>query len=68
MKRENTMCGHNFEFIDLFAGAGGLSEGLESAGFHGLIANEIVPNYSETYRLNHPGTVVSTSDIRSLVL
>ena len=56
----------SLEFVDLFAGAGGLSEGLESAGFHGLYANEIVPDYAETYCRNHPGTVVSTSDIRSL--
>ena len=39
-----------FEFIDLFAGAGGLSEGLEEAGFHGIFASEIVPQYAETYR------------------
>ena len=52
--------------IDLFAGAGGLSEGLEEAGFHGIFASEIVPQYAETYRRNHPGTTVMTQDIRKL--
>lgn len=28
--------------IDLFSGAGGLSEGLSQAGFHSLYASEIV--------------------------
>lgn len=53
-------------FIDLFAGAGGLSEGLTEAGFHCLFANEIEPIYAQTYRLNHPGTKVTTADIRML--
>lgn len=53
-------------FIDLFSGAGGLSEGLTEAGFHGLFANEIVPTYAATYKRNHTNTEVNTSDIRSL--
>ncbi len=52
--------------IDLFAGAGGLSEGLENAGFHSLFASEIVPQYADTYRKNHLGTTVLTKDIREL--
>ena len=52
--------------IDLFAGAGGLSEGLREAGFESLYANEIMPSYAETYRLNHPGTIVESSDIRDV--
>lgn len=52
--------------IDLFAGAGGLSEGLSEAGFHCLFANEIVPIHAETYRNNHPDTIVETADIRTL--
>lgn len=50
--------------IDLFAGAGGLSRGLEDAGFQSLYANEYIPEFARTYGLNHPGTRVDTTDIR----
>lgn len=36
--------------IDLFSGAGGLSEGLSEAGFHSLFASEIIPAYAQTYK------------------
>lgn len=42
----------SFTFIDLFAGAGGLSLGLEQAGFSPIFVNEIVPQFNETYRKN----------------
>lgn len=41
-----------YTFIDLFAGCGGLSLGLEQAGFEPVLVNEIVPQFAETYRLN----------------
>ena len=52
--------------IDLFAGAGGLSTGLELAGFNVLWANEVMPIYSESLRYNHPQTIVETGDIREV--
>ena len=60
------MMNNTFTMLDLFAGAGGLSEGLSEAGFHSLFASEIVPVYANTYKLNHPGAKVFTADIRSL--
>lgn len=44
--------GKQFDFIDLFAGCGGLSLGLEQAGFTPVLVNEIVPQFCETYRRN----------------
>lgn len=43
----------NLTFVDLFAGAGGMSEGFLSEGFKLIAANEIEKNYFETYMQNH---------------
>jgi len=39
--------------IELFAGCGGLSLGLETAGFKLLVANELSPMASQTFAYNH---------------
>ena len=52
--------------IDLFAGAGGLSVGLNEAGFESVYANEYIPQFAETYRANHPGVWVDSRDIRDV--
>ncbi|MGK3710458.1 DNA cytosine methyltransferase [Arthrobacter sp. IK3] len=52
--------------IDLFAGAGGLSEGLRESGFTSLYANEVVERYSETFRANHPDVLVDNRDVRQV--
>lgn len=54
------------KLVDLFAGAGGLSCGLEWSGFKPLFASEINPIYASTYKRNHPGTVCHVEDIRQL--
>ena len=40
--------------IDLFCGAGGLSEGFRQAGFEVLAGNDIEPFAVETFAKNHP--------------
>ena len=50
--------------MKLFAGAGGLSFGLERAGIHDVIANEIMPDFAATLAANHPDTNVINEDIR----
>lgn len=52
--------------IDLFAGAGGLSTGLEMAGFTPLFANEISESYATTLKNSHSDTVVETGDIQKV--
>lgn len=52
--------------VDLFSGCGGLTLGLERAGFDVLAAIEIDPWSSETYRLNHPGVRLIQKDIREV--
>lgn len=42
-----------YRMVDLFAGCGGLSLGLEQAGFTPWFVNEIVPQFAKTYKFNH---------------
>lgn len=52
--------------VDFFSGAGGLSCGLQMAGFKSILGSDIHPVYAETFARNHPGTHVITKDIREL--
>jgi DNA (cytosine-5)-methyltransferase 1 len=55
--------------IDLFTGAGGLSEGFHRAGFEIAAALDLEPTALRTYRLNHPGVRderVICGDIREI--
>lgn len=52
--------------IDLFCGAGGLTLGLQKAGFRVLAGVELEEVPANTYRLNHPTTVCIQKDIRLL--
>lgn len=52
--------------VSLFAGCGGLDLGFEKAGFNIVWANEFDEAIHPTYRLNHPNTILNTSDIRTL--
>ncbi len=42
-----------YKMVDLFAGCGGLSLGLEQAGFTPWFVNEIVEQFANTYKVNH---------------
>lgn len=54
--------------IDLFAGVGGLTEGMHQAGFETTMAFEIDSLASKAYKLNHQNTEVITKDIRKVGL
>ena len=54
--------------VDLFAGCGGLSTGMEQAGFTPWFVNEIVPTFCNTYKCNHklPDSHYYVGDINQL--
>jgi len=63
----NNTVSQSFTCIDLFAGCGGLSLGLEMAGFHPLLFSELNISAAETYMLNRPGQhIIPVGDVYSL--
>lgn len=52
--------------IDLFSGCGGLSLGLQYAGFQVVAAVENEDLACDTYELNHPQTTLLRKDIRKI--
>ena len=52
--------------IDLFAGAGGLSLGLERAGWHSSLAIDSDPWATRTYKANFPRAEVFDGDVRTV--
>lgn len=52
--------------IDIFAGAGGLTEGLRQAGFRVIGAVELDDLACQTYRLNHRRVRLWAEDVRKL--
>lgn len=50
--------------LDLFAGAGGISEGFKASGFEVLAASDVDPDAMATYSANFPNAVAICGDIR----
>lgn len=55
-----------YRSVELFAGAGGLSLGLEQAGFTPVMLNEIDADACATLRMNRPDWKVIEGDIRQI--
>ncbi len=55
-----------FYFVDLFAGAGGLSTGLEMAGFECVLGIDSDKAAMRTFKMNHPAATVYDDDITNV--
>jgi DNA (cytosine-5)-methyltransferase 1 len=69
LPRRNPLPPSKLAFADLFAGCGGLSIGLEKAGFSLVFANELELEIAETHFFNHslPTDNYWVGDINSLI-
>lgn len=57
---------NGFNAISTFSGCGGSSLGYKMAGFNVLWASEFIPAAFDTYRANHPDTILDGRDIRQV--
>ena len=52
--------------VDLFSGAGGLTQGMKDAGFRVGAAVEVDPVAVDTYKANHPEVFIFRQDLRTV--
>lgn len=64
-RRKNFGGRNGFTVVDLFAGAGGISEGFRQAGCSILAGSDNDPDATATYALNFPEASVITGDLRT---
>lgn len=57
---------NKYKYIDLFAGAGGMSLGFDEAGFENILAVEYDKCFAETYSFNFPKHNLKVADIKSI--
>lgn len=62
----NVKPNRQYNSIELFAGAGGLAIGMEKAGFHHILLNEIDKYACQTLRANRPEWNVVEGDIHEV--
>jgi DNA (cytosine-5)-methyltransferase 1 len=56
---------NGFKVVDLFCGAGGLSEGFRQAGYEIVAGSDFDPDACATYALNFPEAKTICGDVRS---
>jgi len=54
--------------IDLFCGAGGLSEGFKKSGYQVLLGIDNIETFIETFKKNHKNTIAVCEDIRKIAV
>ena len=57
---------HSLTTIDLFCGAGGITEGFRQAGYQCLYANDCMPEAIQTFSLNHPEAIPDSRPIEAV--
>lgn len=57
---------NGYKVASTFSGGGGSSTGYKMAGFRVVWASEFIPAAQETYRANHPDTILDARDIRTV--
>lgn len=55
-----------FSTVDLFCGAGGITEGFREAGFYCLYANDVMKEAIETFTYNHPEALADNRPIEEV--
>lgn len=65
-KRERGMTLPALKTIDLFCGAGGITEGFRQAGYTSLYGNDVMPEAIQTFGLNHPGAIADCRPVEKV--
>jgi DNA (cytosine-5)-methyltransferase 1 len=63
-----SVCGDSLQALDLFAGAGGLSHGMEREGINVKWAVEFNKAASKAFKLNHPDARVFCAYVIVVIL